>query len=177
MSEHRLRGRAHKYGDNIDTDQIIPAPYLKDLSPENLGRHAMEGADPEFSKKVQQGDFIVAGRNFGMGSSREHAPMALKYAGIRAVLALSFARIFYRNAVDGGYLYPIVITEEVYDAIDDGDELEIDLDENVIYDISKGKSFKIKPFPKLVARIVEAGGIFNIEDLDSLLADEERTTS
>ncbi len=164
-----LKGRAHKYGDNVDTDQIIPAPYLKDLSPESLGSHAMEGADPKFHEKVQPGDFVLAGRNFGSGSSREHAPMALKYAGVRAVLAISFARIFYRNAVDGGHLLPVMISEDAYDSIEDGDEIEIDLGKGIVKDLSKDEIFHVKPFPQLVGRIVDSGGIFNIRDLADLL--------
>ncbi|MCS7117030.1 MAG: 3-isopropylmalate dehydratase small subunit [Nitrososphaerota archaeon] len=153
-------GKAHKYGDNIDTDIIIPGHYLKELDPKKLAAHAMEGIDPDFIKKVKDGDFIVAGKNFGCGSSREHAPLALKYAGIRAVLALSFARIFYRNAVDGGYLLPIEIYEDTYRRIDDGDMLEIDLNKNEVRNLSKGEVYRIKPFPEIVKKIIDAGGLF-----------------
>ncbi len=166
-----LRGRAHKLGDNVDTDQIIPAPYLKDLSPQNLAAHVLEGADPSFPSRIRPGDLIVAGRNFGTGSSREHAPMALRYAGVRAVLALSFARIFYRNAVDGGHLIPVIITEEAYRGVREGDELEVDLDSSVVRNLTTGAEYKVERFPKLIARIVEAGGIFNVGDLSEL---EER---
>ncbi len=157
-----LRGRVHKYAkDNIDTDVIIPGPYLKIMDPNELAKHAMEGLDREFVKKVRKGDFILAGSNFGCGSSREHAPIALSYAGIRAVLALSFARIFYRNAVDGAYLLPIEVDEKAYNEINDGDELEIDIDSNTIKDISTNKVYSMKPFPPLIKEIINAGGLFN----------------
>jgi 3-isopropylmalate dehydratase, small subunit (EC 4.2.1.33) len=157
-----LRGIVHKYAkDNIDTDVIIPGPYLKIMDPNELAKHAMEGLDREFVKKVKKGDFILAGSNFGCGSSREHAPIALSYAGIKAVLALSFARIFYRNAVDGAYLLPIEVDEKAYNEINDGDELEIDIDSNTIKDISTNKVYKMKPFPPLIKEIIDAGGLFN----------------
>ncbi len=157
-----LRGRVHKYAkDNIDTDVIIPGPYLKIMDPNELAKHAMEGLDREFVKKVKKGDFILAGSNFGCGSSREHAPIALSYAGIKAVLALSFARIFYRNAVDGAYLLPIEVDEKAYNEINDGDELEIDIDSNTIKDISTNKVYDMKPFPPLIKEIIDAGGLFN----------------
>jgi 3-isopropylmalate/(R)-2-methylmalate dehydratase small subunit len=157
-----LTGRVHKYAiDNIDTDVIIPGPYLKIMDHHELAKHAMEGLDKDFVKKVKDGDFILAGNNFGCGSSREHAPIALSYAGIKAVLALSFARIFYRNAVDGAYLMPIEIDETAYKEINDGDTLEIDIDSNRIIDVSTGKEYRMKPFPRLIKEIIEAGGLFN----------------
>ncbi|MEM0364003.1 MAG: 3-isopropylmalate dehydratase small subunit [Candidatus Nitrosocaldus sp.] len=157
-----MRGKVHKYArDNIDTDVIIPGPYLKIMDHNELAKHAMEGLDREFVKKVKKGDFILAGRNFGCGSSREHAPIALSYAGISAVLALSFARIFYRNAVDGAYLLPIEVGEDAYNGIEDGDELEIDVERNEVRNLSKGKVYTMKPFPPLIKRIVDAGGLFN----------------
>ncbi len=157
-----LTGRVHKYAiDNIDTDVIIPGPYLKIMDHHELAKHAMEGLDKDFVKKVKEGDFILAGNNFGCGSSREHAPIALSYAGIKAVLALSFARIFYRNAVDGAYLMPIEIDEAAYKEINDGDMLEIDIDSNRIIDVSTGKEYKMRPFPRLIKEIIEAGGLFN----------------
>src|SRR5918996_757607 len=129
--EELMRGRVHKYEKaNIDTDVIIPGPYLKIHDHKELAKHALEGLDPAFPGKVRKGDFLVAGSNFGCGSSREHAPIALSYAGIKAVLAPSFARIFYRNAIDGGYLLPIEVTESTVDKISDGDELEIDIANN-----------------------------------------------
>lgn len=155
-----LRGRVHKYGDNVDTDSIIPGRFLKEMDPKRLAEHAMEGIDPNFVMKVKQGDFIVAGKNFGCGSSREHAPIALKYAGIRAVLAKSFARIFYRNAVDGGFLIPIEIDDNIYERLSDGDEIEVDVSEGTIRNITKGEVYKMRPIPELVMKIIRAGGIF-----------------
>jgi 3-isopropylmalate/(R)-2-methylmalate dehydratase small subunit len=163
-----LRGRVHKLGDNVDTDQIIPAPYLKDLSPQNLASHVLEGADPSFPGRIKPGDVILAGKNFGSGSSREHAPMALRYAGVRVVLALSFARIFYRNAVDGGHIIPVTITEDAYRGIDDGDEVEIILDSSAVRNLRTGAEFQVGKFPKIIARIVQAGGIFSVGDLSRL---------
>jgi 3-isopropylmalate/(R)-2-methylmalate dehydratase small subunit len=155
-----LRGRVHKYDrDNIDTDVIIPGPYLKIHDHKELAKHALEGLDPRFPEKVQVGDFLVAGNNFGCGSSREHAPIALSQTGIRAILAPTFARIFYRNAVDGGYLLPIEIDKETVKKISDKDELEIDISQNRITNITKNEQYAMKPFPELIAKIVEAGGL------------------
>lgn len=157
-----LRGRVHKYDrDNIDTDVIIPGPYLKIHDHKELAKHAMEGIDPGFPEKVSQGDFLVTGSNFGCGSSREHAPIALSQTGIKAIIAPSFARIFYRNAVDGGYLLPIEIDEPTVKKISDKDELEIDLAQNRIMNVTKSEHYPIKPFPELIAKIVEAGGLMN----------------
>ncbi len=157
-----MKGIAHKYArNNIDTDVIIPGPYLKILDPNELAKHAMEGLDQEFIKKVKEGDFVVAGHNFGCGSSREHAPIELKYAGIKAVLALSFARIFYRNCIDGAHLLPIEIDEDAYNDIDDKDQLEIDIDKEEVRNLTKNKSYKIKPFPELIKKIIDAGGLLN----------------
>lgn len=155
-----VRGRAHKYGDNVDTDAIIPAKYLTRWGPEFLGQHAMEGLDPGFAKSVKPGDVVVAGRNFGCGSSREHAVVALKAAGISAVVAASFARIFYRNAVNGPYrLYPVEVEQSVVDGIESGDELEIDMGRNEVRNLTRGEAHLIKPFPSLVKQIIEAGGL------------------
>lgn len=155
-----LRGRVHKYDkDNIDTDVIIPGPYLKIHDHKELAKHALEGIDPKFPEKVQAGDFLLAGSNFGCGSSREHAPIALSQTGIRAILAPTFARIFYRNAVDGGYLLPIEIDKETVTKISDGDELEIDTAQNTIMNVTKNEKYEMKPFPELIARIVQAGGL------------------
>ena len=157
-----MKGIAHKYArNNIDTDVIIPGPYLKILDPNELAKHAMEGLDAKFISKVKEGDFVVAGHNFGCGSSREHAPIALKYAGIKAVLALSFARIFYRNCIDGAHLLPIEIDEEAYNDIDDKDQLEIDIEMQEVKNITKNKVYKIKPFPELIKKIIDAGGLLN----------------
>jgi 3-isopropylmalate/(R)-2-methylmalate dehydratase small subunit len=157
-----IKGKVHKYdNDNIDTDVIIPGPYLKIHDHKELAKHAMEGIDPGFPEKVSDGDFLVAGNNFGCGSSREHAPIALSQAGISAILAQSFARIFYRNAVDGGYLLPIEIDGSTVKKISDGDELEIDIGKNKITNITKSEHYMMKPFPELIAKIVEAGGLIN----------------
>ncbi|HKZ62694.1 MAG TPA: 3-isopropylmalate dehydratase small subunit [Nitrososphaera sp.] len=157
-----LKGKVHKYDrDNIDTDVIIPGPYLKIHDHKELAKHAMEGIDPKFPEKVSQGDFLVAGSNFGCGSSREHAPIALSQTGIKAIIAPSFARIFYRNAVDGGYLLPIEIDGSTVKKISDKDELEIDLAHNKITNVTKNEQYPIKPFPELIANIVAAGGLVN----------------
>lgn len=157
-----MKGSVIKYErDNIDTDVILPGPYLKIHDYAELAKHAMEGLDKDFHKKVKPGDFIVAGRNFGCGSSREHAPIALSYSGVKAVLALSFARIFYRNAVDGAFLLPIEIDENAYHDISDTDSLEVDISKNEIRNLTKNKVYKMKPFPELIGKIIEAGGLFN----------------
>ncbi len=158
--EEILRGYVHKYGDNIDTDSIIPGRFLKEMDPKKLAEHAMEGIDPNFVKKVRPGDFVVAGKNFGCGSSREHAPIALRYAGIKAVLAKSFARIFYRNAIDGGHLIPIEIDDNVYEKLSDGDEIEVDILKGIIRNLTKSEAYTIRPIPELVMKIIKAGGIF-----------------
>jgi 3-isopropylmalate/(R)-2-methylmalate dehydratase small subunit len=157
-----MKGSVIKYErDNIDTDVILPGPYLKIHDYKELAKHAMEGLDKDFHSKVKEGDFIVTGRNFGSGSSREHAPIALSYSGIKAVLALSFARIFYRNAVDGAFLLPIEIDENAYKDISQGDVLEIDIAKNEIKNLTKNKTYSMKPFPDLIGKIVAAGGLFN----------------
>jgi 3-isopropylmalate/(R)-2-methylmalate dehydratase small subunit len=159
-----LKGNVIKYEkDNIDTDVIIPGTYLKIHDYAELATHAMEGLDPDFHKKVKEGDFILAGKNFGCGSSREHAPIALAHSGIKAVLALSFARIFYRNAVDGAFLLPIEINEDSYKDISNGDELEINIDKNEITNITKNKNYQMKPFSEIIGKIIAAGGIFNFQ--------------
>ena len=157
-----MKGSVIKYEkDNIDTDVILPGPYLKIHDYKELAKHAMEGLDKDFHSKVKEGDFILAGRNFGCGSSREHAPIALSYSGIKAVLALSFARIFYRNAVDGAFLLPIEIDENAYKDISQGDTLEINIGKNEIKNLTKNKTYQMKPFPELIRKIVDAGGLFN----------------
>jgi 3-isopropylmalate/(R)-2-methylmalate dehydratase small subunit len=148
-----LKGNVIKYArDNIDTDVIIPGQYLKIHDYAELATHAMEGLDSDFHSKVKEGDFILSGKNFGCGSSREHAPIALSHSGIKAVLALSFARIFYRNAVDGAFLLPIEIAE--------GDEIDIDITSNEIKNITKNQTYKMKPFSEIIGKIIEAGGLF-----------------
>ena len=157
-----MKGNVIKYErDNIDTDVIIPGQYLKIHDYAELATHAMEGLDPEFHSKVKEGDFILSGKNFGCGSSREHAPIALSHSGIRAVLALSFARIFYRNAVDGAFLLPIEIEEDAYNGISEGDEIDIDLGKNEIINLTKNEIYKMKPFSEIIGKIIEAGGLFN----------------
>jgi 3-isopropylmalate/(R)-2-methylmalate dehydratase small subunit len=160
-----MKGRVHKYESaNIDTDVIIPGPYLKIHDHKELAKHAMEGIDPKFPEKVSQGDFLVCGSNFGCGSSREHAPIALSQAGIKAILAPSFARIFYRNAVDGGYLLPIEIEESTMNKIADRDEIEIDVAHNMITNRTRNnESYSMKPFPEIISKIVNAGGLINFK--------------
>ena len=159
-----MKGNTIKYEqDNIDTDVIIPGTYLKIHDYAELATHAMEGLDPDFHKKVKEGDFILAGKNFGCGSSREHAPIALAHSGIKAVLALSFARIFYRNAVDGAFLLPIEINEDAYKDISNGDELEINIDNNEIKNLTKNKNYQMKPFSEIIGQIIAAGGLFKFQ--------------
>ena len=154
-------GNVIKYEqDNIDTDVIIPGTYLKIHDYNELATHAMEGLDPEFPSKVKDGDFIVAGKNFGCGSSREHAPIALSTCGIKAVIATSFARIFYRNSVDGAFLLPIEVDEETYKKISNSDQLEINIEKNEIKNITKNETYAIKPFSEIIAKIIAAGGLF-----------------
>lgn len=139
---------------------IIPGQYLKIHDYAELATHAMEGLDPEFHAKAQQADIILAGRNFGCGSSREHAPIALAHSGIKAVVALSFARIFYRNSVDGAFLLPIEVGKDVYDGIRQGDMINIDTDAGRIHNETTNKSYRIKPFSDIISQIIEAGGLF-----------------
>ena len=156
-----IRGKVWKFGDNVDTDQIIPARYLNTSDPYELAKHAMEDSEhPEFAKEHQEGDIIVAGKNFGCGSSREHAPIAIKYAGVPVVIAKSFARIFYRNAINLGL--PIVeAPEDFVDKTEQGDELEVDLEKGIIKNLTKGIEAKVKPIPPEVAAILNAGGLMN----------------
>lgn len=159
-----MKGNAIKYDrDNIDTDVILPGTYLKLHDYDELATHAMEGIDPDFHNKVKQGDFIVAGKNFGCGSSREHAPIALSHSGIKAVLAPSFARIFYRNSVDGAFLLPIEIDNDTYKDIANGDELEINTEKNEIKNLTKNKTYQMKPFSEIIGKIIAAGGLFKFK--------------
>ena len=156
-----MKGRVIKYEqDSIDTDVILPGQYLKLHDHDELGEHAMEGMDPNFHSKAKEASIIVTGKNFGCGSSREHAPIAISACGIKAVLALSFARIFYRNSVDGAYLLPIEIDENTYASISEKDELEIDTSKNEIKNLTKNQTYAMKPFPDLISKIIEAGGLF-----------------
>jgi len=159
-----LKGNIIKYErDNIDTDVIIPGTYLKIHDYTELASHAMEGLDPDFHSKVKEGDFILAGKNFGCGSSREHAPIALSHSGIKAVLAVSFARIFYRNSVDGAFLLPIEIDEDTYKAISNGDELEINTEKNEIKNLTKNENYRMNPFSEIIGKIIAAGGLFKFK--------------
>lgn len=152
-----FKGRGFKFGDDINTDEIIPARYLNTSEPSELAKHVMEDADPEFPNKVQKGDIIVAGKNFGCGSSREHAPIAIKAAGVSAVIAKSFARIFYRNAINIGL--PIFESPEAVDGIEDGDTVEINPATGTIRDITKGIEYKATPIPPDIRKIIDAGGL------------------
>ncbi len=152
-----IKGRNWKFGNDIDTDAIIPARYLNTSDPQDLAKHVMEDADKDFSTKAKAGDIIVAGKNFGCGSSREHAPIAIKAAGIQAVIAKSFARIFYRNSFNIGL--PIFESEEASEKIKEGDEIEIDADNGVIKNISKGESYKANPIPPFMQELISADGL------------------
>ena len=153
----KFDGKVIKYGDNVDTDVIIPARYLNTMDKKELASHCMEDLDPTFTGRVQPGDIMVAGANFGCGSSREHAPIAIKESGIALVIAKDFARIFYRNSINIGL--PIVECPEAVDAINEGDELECDMDNGVIYDKTNGKTFKTSPFPAFIQTIIENCGL------------------
>lgn len=152
-----LKGIAFKYGDNVDTDVIIPARYLNTSDPHELAAHCMEDIDPHFIERVKPGDIIVAGRNFGCGSSREHAPLAIKTAGVSCVIAESFARIFYRNAINIGL--PILECPQAAEAIHNGDHLEVNLSTGVITDQTTGQQYQAPPFPPFIQDIVESGGL------------------
>ncbi len=153
----KFTGSAIKYGNNIDTDVIIPARYLNTIDKKELASHCMEDIDRDFVNKVRPGDIMVAGNNFGCGSSREHAPIAIKESGISLVIAKSFARIFYRNAINIGLA--IVECTEAADAIEEGHVVEADLDAGVIYDRTTGASFKTQPFPAFIQKIITNGGL------------------
>ena len=153
----KFQGKAIKYGDNVDTDVIIPARYLNTIDKKELASHCMEDIDKDFTKKVQVGDIMVAGYNFGCGSSREHAPIAIKESGISLVIARSFARIFYRNSINIGLA--ILECPEAVDGIFEGHVVEADLDNGVIYNKTTGKSFKTQPFPAFIQEIIKNGGL------------------
>ncbi len=154
-----LRGRAHKFGDNIDTDIIIPARYLVTTDPAELAKHCMEAIAPDFPQRVQRGDIIVAGENFGCGSSREHAPLAIKGLGISCVIAKSFARIFYRNAFNIGL--PVLECPQAVEDIREGDELEVNLETGTIHNRTTGKTYQAMPIPPFMRQILEAGGLIS----------------
>ena len=151
------RGKAIKYGNNVDTDVIIPARYLTSSEPAELAAHCMEDIDADFVNKVEKGDIIIAAKNFGCGSSREHAPIAIKASGISCVIAKTFARIFYRNSINIGL--PILECEELFDESDEGDEIEVDFDSGEIKNVTKGKTFKTQPFPGFMQEIIENDGL------------------
>ena len=153
-----LKGKVHKFGDDINTDDIIAAKYLVSTDAKELGAHCMESISPDFAKKIRPGDIIVAGKNFGCGSSREHAPLAIKGCGASAVIAKSFAAIFFRNAINIGL--PFLESDEV-DKIKDGDLLEIDLNQGIIKNVTQDKTYKTEPFPAFLQQIVEKGGLMN----------------
>ena len=151
-----IKGNAWNYGDNVNTDFILPGKYLELTDPDEMAKHAMEGLDPEFSKNVKQGDIIIGGRNFGLGSSREHAPLALKYAGVGAIIAESYARIFYRNSINLGL--PVLECEDISNIIKTGANVEINLEKGVMK-INKEKTLTFQPVPEFMKKILESGGL------------------
>ncbi|MCS7252985.1 MAG: 3-isopropylmalate dehydratase small subunit [Armatimonadota bacterium] len=155
----KLRGRVHKFGDHIDTDAIIPARYLVTTDESELAKHCMEPIDPSFPSRVARGDILVAGENFGCGSSREHAPLAIKGTGISCIIAKSFARIFYRNAINIGL--PILECASAAEEAEDGDLIECDLESGVILNLTKGTQHQAEPFPEFMRQIIESGGLIN----------------
>ena len=152
-----IRSKVIKYGDDINTDVIFPGRYLEIVDAQEMAKHAMEDLDEKFHEKVKDAKIIVAGKNFGCGSSREQAAIALKYAGVGAIVARSFARIFYRNAINQGI--PVIECSECVEIIEDGDEIEIDLDKGVIVDKSKNRTFNFKPLPEFIQNILRQGGL------------------
>lgn len=155
----QVKGKVHKYGDNVDTDVIIPARYLNIADRKELAAHCMEDIDPEFIKKVKEGDMIVAGYNFGCGSSREHAPIVIKESGVSCVIAKTFARIFYRNSINIGLA--ILECEEASDRIEAGDEVSINFDTGEITNVTKGETYQAQPFPEFIKDIIAKGGLLN----------------
>lgn len=155
----KAEGTVFKYGDNVDTDVIIPARYLNTSKPEELAAHCMEDIDIDFVKKVNNGDIMVAEKNFGCGSSREHAPLAIKTAGISCVIAKTFARIFYRNAINIGL--PIIECEEAADKIQAGDRVEVDFETGTIKNLTKNENYMGEPFPEFMQEIIDKGGLVN----------------
>lgn len=155
----KANGKVIKYGDNIDTDVIIPARYLNTTDHKELASHCMEDIDKEFVNKVKDGDIMVGGANFGCGSSREHAPIAIKAAGVSCVIAETFARIFYRNAINIGL--PIIECPEAAKGIEEGDQVEVDFDSGMIYNKTKGTEYKGQAFPEFMQKIISNGGLIN----------------
>ena len=154
-----VQGKVHKYGDNVDTDVIIPARYLNTSDHKELASHCMEDIDKDFVKKVKDGDIIVGGANFGCGSSREHAPIAIKNSGVSCVIAATFARIFFRNSINIGLA--ILECPEASEKIENGDEVSIDFDTGVITNLTKNETYKAEPFPEFVKKIIDADGLLN----------------
>ncbi|MBN2168667.1 MAG: 3-isopropylmalate dehydratase small subunit [Actinobacteria bacterium] len=154
-----ITGKVHKFGDNINTDLIIPATHLVTTDENELGSHLMEGEDPQFRAKVTEGDIIVGGKDFGSGSSREHAPLAIKGGGISCVIAASFARIFFRNCINVGLV--VVESPEISESTNDGDELRVDLKEGKVENLTSGSSFSIAQYPEFMEKIINAGGLIN----------------
>ncbi|MCI5945586.1 MAG: 3-isopropylmalate dehydratase small subunit [Oscillospiraceae bacterium] len=155
----KASGFVHKYGDNVDTDVIIPARYLNSPDAKELAQHCMEDIDPDFVKNVKQGDIIVANENFGCGSSREHAPISIKASGVSCVIATTFARIFYRNAINVGL--PILECKEASQKIENGDKVEIDFGTGKITNVTKGETYQAEPFPEFIQNIINKGGLLN----------------
>lgn len=153
----KAKGSVLKYGDNVDTDVIIPARYLNSYDAKELASHAMVDIDPTFVERLNPGDIVVGGKNFGCGSSREHAPLALKTAGVSCVIAKSFARIFYRNSINIGFA--ILECEEAAEDIDEGNQVEIDFDKGIIYNLTKNHHYKAEPFPEFMQKIIASGGL------------------
>lgn len=153
------KGKAIKYGDNVDTDVIIPARYLAIQDRKELASHCMEDIDKDFVNKVNEGDIMIAGKNFGCGSSREHAPLVIKVAGVSCVIAKTFARIFFRNAINIGL--PIIECDEASERIEEGDEVSIDFDSGVITNITKNESYQGQPFPEFMQKIIASEGLVN----------------
>lgn len=152
-----VKGTVHKYGDNVDTDVIIPARYLNVSDPKELAQHCMEDIDTEFTKNVKEGDIIVGRKNFGCGSSREHAPLAIKYSGVSLVVADSFARIFYRNAINTGLA--IVESKEAAEEANSGDVMEADLSAGILKNVTQNKTYEVQPFPEFIQKIIDCGGL------------------
>jgi 3-isopropylmalate/(R)-2-methylmalate dehydratase small subunit len=157
MSGIKIVGKVWKYGNDVNTDLIVPGKYLELVDPEEMALHAMEGIDPEFPQKITKGDIVVGGANFGCGSSREHAPLALKYAGVGAVIAESFARIFYRNAINVGL--PALECPGIIDAVEEGDQLEVDITGGKVRNLSKNVELKFVPLPGFMVEVLGEGGL------------------
>ncbi len=155
----KIKDRAIRYGDNVDTDVIIPARYLNTTDEKELAMHCFEDLDKNFAEKVKERKIIIAGENFGCGSSREHAPLSIKASGVKLIIAKSFARIFFRNAINIGL--PVVVSQEASENIKDGDLLEVDFDNGVIKNLTSGEVFKTNPYPEFIQNLIEKGGYVN----------------